>query len=587
MQREFFGRSFLRYGLALTLSVGSLTAVPATKFTIPTRNLGQRVDTPENEFSKPKASSITGQRAPSAIPDSHVDLSHWSLRDKIGQLLIVGYRSPQQIRELKVGGLVLFAWNLGDRIEDTRRIVQNIKKEAAKNLKAPLFLATDQEGGRVLRIREGMTPFPDAAAMGAMQDPYMAFKVGKAMGLELASLGLNMNFAPVLDLGNAKSFLGNRIWGEKADRMGFPAVSYIRGQRAAGIVDVAKHFPGHGKTNVDSHFGLPQIQKTREELLREDLAPFRLAIGEGVMALMTAHVEYPKIAAGPASLSSIFLTDILRKDLGFEGIVITDDLEMDGAKKGEKSEYGKLAMQALKAGTDMILLVWSKERQEAIVRSVEAAIKSGEVTEAWLDEKVRRILAVKNQSIGLKHETQSNPFWRDNLRRRETLELARNVSDRAIRWLAGPEDSIRKDLSEQWDRPWTVYLPQHSFRRLWLEGRPHDKVVVYSSRGRDRDAFLGGLGREIKRKDDAPVLVLTPPRRDMNEKLFWHMGRLLGKQAIAENSPKSVLWIHQGLQPVLIRPGSPSSGLGMLSLYSASDLSIEALQAQLGRETPR
>ncbi|MEO5666698.1 MAG: beta-N-acetylhexosaminidase, partial [Bdellovibrionota bacterium] len=497
----------------------------------------------------------------------------------IGQLLIVGYRSPSQIRELKVGGLVLFAWNLGNDIEDTRGILRKIKKEAAAHLKAPLFLATDQEGGRVLRIRDGMTPFPDAAAMGAMQDPYLAFRVGKAMGLELASLGINMNFAPVLDIGNAKSFLGNRVWGESPEGVGFPAISFIRGQRAAGVVDVAKHFPGHGMTDVDSHFGLPQILKTREELVKEDLAPFRLAVGEGVLALMTAHVEYPKVAPGPASLSPVFLTDVLRKDMGFEGLIITDDLEMDGVKSG--SDYGEIALRALKAGTDMVLLVWSKPRQEAIFRRIEKAIRSGELPESWLDAKVKRILTVKSQSIGIRHENLDNPFWRENLRRPETLALARDVSERAIRWLSGPEPVIRQDLQKRWSESWTVFVPQKSFGRLWLAGRPQDKITLYSQRGKDRNVFLKSLSAQLDEKGSSPLLVLTPPRKDLNEALFMGLGKILGHQALIVDPSRSVLWVHQGLQPLLIREPSSTHGLGILSLFSSSDMSLEALQTQL------
>jgi len=557
--------------LSFSLLGISCAIFASPRASIPARQLGQRV-APNKESS---------DRSPASESSEHFDLSGWSLRDKIGQLLIVGYRSPAQIKQLKVGGLVLFAWNLGDSIADTRQIVQKIKKQASRELKVPLFLATDQEGGRVLRIREGMTPFPDAAAMGAMQDPYLAFRVGKAMGLELASLGLNMNFAPVLDMGNAKSFLGNRIWGENVDRIGFPAVSFIRGQRAAGVVDVAKHFPGHGMTNVDSHFGLPQIQKTREELLKQDLAPFRLAIGEGVLALMTAHVEYPKIAPGPASLSDVFLTDILRKDLGFQGLVITDDLEMDGVKVGPNEDYGDLALRALKAGSDMILLVWSKQRQEAIFKRIEAAVKTGEVSEEWLNTKLQRILTVKSKSIGVRHHGLENPFWRENLRRPETLELASEVSERAIRWLAGPELRIRSDLKKRWNDRWLVYLPQKSFREVWLEGRPHDQVILYSARGRGEQSFLKDLGQRIKKKNGTPVLVMTPPRRDLNESLFWSLGKILGEQAVSKGDAKTVLWIHQGLQPLRIRRKLNPEGLGMLSLYSASDLSLEALQAQL------
>ena len=569
--------SCLSFFLCLKLGVAASVAANSQTLVIPSRSLGQRMEIQGAEWARAPGSAKNSD-SPASM---EADLSGWSLHDKIGQLLILGYRSPQQISKLKVGGLVLFAWNLGESVEETHKLVRQLKQLARENLKAPLFLATDQEGGRVLRIRDGMTSFPDAAAMGAMRDPYLAFRVGKAMGLELASLGLNMNFAPVLDMGNAKSFLGNRVWGENVEGVGFPAVSFIRGQRAAGVLDVAKHFPGHGMTKVDSHFELPQIHKTRAQLAREDLAPFRLAIGEGVLAMMTAHVEYPKIAPGPASLSAVFLTEILREEMGFEGLVITDDLEMDGVKVSPESEPGDLALKALKAGSDMILLVWSKSRQEAIFRRLERAVRSGEVSQEWLDTKVRRILSVKSRSIGLRHDDFENPYWRENLRRPETLRLASEVSERAIRWLSGPETEMRADLLKRREQSWTVYLPHRNFHKIWKKGRPQDTLIGYSARGRDRDAFLANLSRSMGDKGEAPILVLTPPRSELDESLFQSLGSILGRQALRRRASKSVLWVHQGLQPVYILPKRSSPGLGMLSLFSASELSLQALQSEL------
>jgi len=576
--RSFFGRSGSRRALDrvvnLSLYFGTLlgtfsslearTGSRAPANNIPSRNLG----------AHPQAEKL------------NIDLSSWTLQDKIGQLLIVGYRSPKQIQNLKVGGVVLFAWNLGDTLPQTHSRIQKIKSLASKYLKAPLFIATDQEGGRVLRIREGMTPFPDAAAMGAMQDPYASFQVGKAMGLELSSLGLNMNFAPVLDLGNAKSFLGNRIWGESAEGTGFPSVSFIRGQRAAGIVAVAKHFPGHGTTQVDSHFGLPTIMKTREDLKKEDLEPFRLAIGEGVLALMTAHVEYPLIDKGPASLSKIILKDILRDEMGFKGLVITDDLEMDGVKVKSHNSYGDLALNALQAGSDMIMLIWSRERQLEIENRIKLALKTGEISEEWIDEKVRHVLRVKSQSIGLEHDFHSNPFWRENLRRPESLALAEEVSEKAIRWLAGDRLKMLKNVRGRWAESWEVVLPSNRLKALWLVERPRDVVRVYSPRGYYERQTLEWLKDEGKTKTSQKgvFLVMTPPRQELTDRLFSGMSRELGRLALKSKSSRPVLWIHQGLQPLRVTMKAQDLSLGLLSLNSESDMSLRALQELLKRQ---
>jgi beta-N-acetylhexosaminidase len=506
------------------------------------------------------------------------DLSHWSIEDKIGQLLIVGYRSEQQIENLKVGGVVLFSWNVEGGIEKTQKLIATLQQKAKKNLKVPLFVATDQEGGRVLRIRRGMTPFPDASAIGALEDPYVAFQVGREMGLELSSIGVNMNFAPVLDLGNAKSFLGNRVWGAQADKTAQSAVSFIRGQRASGVLAVAKHYPGHGKTEVDSHFHLPVIPKTRKQLFAEDLTPFRLAIDEGVLAMMTAHVQYPKIDQAPASLSKIFLQDILRDELGFEGLIITDDLEMDGVKShGENQTYGELALKALESGSDMILLVWSQNRQKEIFKKIRSELSSGRLSEAWLDAKVQRILRVKEKSIGLDHNLFVNPYWRQNLRRKESLFLAEQIKQGAVRWVAGPKNLLKKQLREKRLDAWNVWVPSNKTAEAWRDKRPQDRVSVYSARGSSSQSFIKGLERQVKQEKTSPLILVTPPRREINSETFESLIQIMGKQAMRKLDQRPVVWIHQGPQPLRLRKDVAKFSLGLVSLNSDSDAGLESV----------
>ena len=510
-------------------------------------------------------------------------LEGWSLEDKIGQMLIVGYRNPRQIQNLKVGGVVLFSWNLGKNISDTRKLVSSIKSLAKKNLKVPLFISTDQEGGRVLRIRKGTTQFPDAAAVGAVKDPYLAFQVGKHMGIELASIGLNMNFAPVLDLGNSRSFLGNRVWGDHSMSSGYSAVSFMRGQKAAGILAVAKHFPGHGLASIDSHFGLPVVNKTKKELMDSDLKPFKAAIGEGAQAFMTAHVEYPKIDKGPASLSKVFLDDILRKELKFKGLVITDDLEMDGVKVDD-SKYGDLAIRALEAGTDMIMLVWSQKRQVEVVTAIRGAIESGRLSEEWLNAKVRRIVRIKNESIGLEHLDTKNPYWRENLRSPESLAVANKVSTQAIKWWAGESQKLTDSFRSKVNETWRVFVPAAKWKFMWKDQRTFDKVHRYNPQYKlNSKLYKRMISRlEISLKlDKEPILIFTPPRREMNDDLFQGLKRVLGRAAMRKNRKMPVLWVHQGLQPLKIKNNPEKLSLGIVSLFSASPMSFRKIQSLL------
>ena len=197
------------------------------------------------------------------IPISE-EIKNWTLDEKIGQLFLIGFRSFDQLEKVKPGGVVLFSWSLKD-VEGAKELISKINSRNSELNKAPLFVATDHEGGRVVRLRKGLTNFPDALALGATEKKEIAFRVGKIMGLELSSLGFNMNLAPVLDLGNGKSFLENRIWGSDPVKVSEMTTGFIDGLHSSRILAVAKHFPGHGGTSVDSHFDLPVIEKSWEE----------------------------------------------------------------------------------------------------------------------------------------------------------------------------------------------------------------------------------------------------------------------------------------------------------------------------------
>lgn len=509
-----------------------------------------------------------------------IDLKHWSLEEKIGQLLIVGYRDSVQIEKWKVGGVVLFAWNLAETIDETKKGIDRIKQLAAENLKAPLFIATDQEGGRVLRIRRGMTPFPDAAAMGEVADPLKSFLVGKYMGIELKALGLNMNFAPVLDLGGDRSFLENRTWGESKEELDNFPIHFMRGLHSSGVVAVAKHFPGHGSSEVDSHFAQPTVNKTFEEIWVQDLLPFRTAVKEGALAMMTAHVRYPKIDSQTASFSKKFLKEILREKMNYRGLVITDDLEMDGAKF-ESVGYGELAVRSLEAGSDMILLVWSLPRQEEVLSAIKNAVESGRLSQAWLDEKVRRILSVKRATIGTLDHRQllGNKHWKSNLRTSEAVRLANEVSYRAIEWWEQKPESIKKSLQEHWHLPWSVYVPQHAWKRIWKMNRPQDEVKVFNARQGGKK-FVEDMQQRL-RFDDEPIVVLTPPRKHWSQSFerriqdTWRSVSLLDRK-------KPILWIHQGrgagAEPRGVQAGQLKNGV---SLFSETFFSFRQIQSML------
>lgn len=337
-------------------------------------------------------------------------LSRLTLREKIGQMMFLGFGGTVMddtissfLREKRPGGVALFARN----IKSTRQTVKLIRdvrahdpgrgSPAAPN-GIPMFVSVDQEGGNVVRIKRYVTVLPSAMALGAARDEALAFRVGAALGRDLRLMGFNMNLAPVLDINsNPKNpVIGTRSFGEKPQLVADMGIAYMRGMQSEGISAVAKHFPGHGDTESDSHHALPILQHDIERLRSVELIPFKAAVASGLDALMTAHISLPKIAEEPdmpATVSKNVLTGLLRQELGYDGIVVTDGLEMAGIV--DKYGSGEAAVRAVEAGADMVMVLWFPEKKNEVQRMLLGAVQSGRLSEDRIDASVRRILLTK------------------------------------------------------------------------------------------------------------------------------------------------------------------------------------------------
>jgi beta-N-acetylhexosaminidase len=324
--------------------------------------------------------------------------------EKLAQLLMIGFYGKEpnddlrrMLAEWHVGGVALYRQNL-ESPEQAARLNAAIQKLGAGGV-AP-FIAVDQEGGTVRRLRAGVPELPGAMAFGAARSPQLARQAGLLLGRSMRALGFTMNFAPVLDVltNRENTVLGARAFGSDPALVARLGEAFMEGELESGIVPVAKHFPGVGGTAGDSHFGLPTLGSSAEELRRTELVPFRAAIRAGLPALMTAHIALPEIAESadlPATLSHRILTGILRDELRFQGLVITDELQMQGISR--KAPIGQVAVDALLAGADMILVVWDHQDREEIFASLKAAYASGRLPHAVVERALERILAVKAQ----------------------------------------------------------------------------------------------------------------------------------------------------------------------------------------------
>ena len=298
-----------------------------------------------------------------------------SLSSELGTLL-----------ERGVGGVVFFARNVGSP-EEVARLCANIKRTAGR----PLTLAVDQEGGLVARLKQGFTPLPSMRALGATGDEGLAFELGGLLGRELRAVGFDLNFAPVLDVDTNPDnpIIGTRSLGRDPALVGRLGASLARGIQESGVAACAKHFPGHGDTTEDSHLALPRLPHPIERLEAVELPPFRDAIDAGIASIMTAHVIFsPLDSTFPATMSRPVISGILRDAMGFDGVVVTDDIEM----KAIADHYGieDTVVRGLNAGVDQFLCCHTAELAHRAIDAVVHAVESGVVPESRLDEANRR-----------------------------------------------------------------------------------------------------------------------------------------------------------------------------------------------------
>lgn len=326
-----------------------------------------------------------------------------SLAEKAGQLLMIGFDGLWPSREATdlisrglAGGVILFARNL-DGPEQAAELTDFLQQIASKSrLGLPLFIAIDQEGGSVARLVKGVTVFPGNMSLGATGRNDYAYQCGKATALELAALGININLAPALDVNSnpANPVIGVRSFGEDPVRVAALGVQMIRGLGDGGVIAVAKHFPGHGDTAVDSHRGLPVVDRSFEELDRVELVPFQAAIDGGVKSIMSSHIVFSAIDPGrPATLSPAVLTGLLRGRLGFKGMIFTDCLEMGAI--AANFEPDKAAVMAVGAGADQLIVSSSYERQRRSLEGVIAGVENGMISAERMDEAVQKVLQLK------------------------------------------------------------------------------------------------------------------------------------------------------------------------------------------------
>lgn len=391
------------------------------------------------------------------IPAQDIDslLGTMSRQEKIAQLIIEAIdskespelraRQEQWIRE-GLGGLIV----MDDKLSDNIQMINELQSLA----RIPMLVSIDGEWGAAMRYYE-YAAFPRAMQLGALGDEALVEQAGRAIGEELHELKIFVNYAPVIDINNnpKNPVINTRSFGEDREKVSRLGAAYVRGMQGAGVWGSAKHFPGHGDTDVDSHKGLPVLTFGRSRLDSLELYPYRQLIDEGVAMIMVGHLSIPALdgTGTPASISKPIVTGLLRQELGYDGIIITDALGMQGVAEGNANA----ALLAYKAGADILLM--PQDTQQTL-DELEAAFRNGELDESDLDIRVRRVLALKQRSGML--DPAYTPYVDtaglvEKARRPQTESLIQTICDRSMTVVKG---KLRRPLRLRGKHPKVAYV---------------------------------------------------------------------------------------------------------------------------------
>jgi beta-N-acetylhexosaminidase len=486
-----------------------------------------------------------------------------TLRDEVAQLVFIAFDggSPNTrsrayrnfvrlIAGTKVGGLILTNVSNGRVVQKAEPYALGAFLNRIERLaKVPLMVGGDFERGASMRVN-GTTVFPHAMAFGAAGDPELARFEGQVTAREARALGVQWVYYPVADVNDNPDnpIINIRSFGEDPQQVAAQVTAFIEGAHSYKrnyVLTTAKHFPGHGDTAVDSHLNMPTINADRQHLESVELLPFRAAIAAGVDSIMTAHIAVPALAPPnlPATLSPAILTDLLRHEMGFKGLVITDALEMGGIAQGFNS--ADAAVRAIEAGADALLM---PADPEAAIRGVVAAVESGRITRQRIRESVVNLLAAKERvGLGRRHLVDLESMG-DVLDSPEAIEKAQEVADRAVTLVRNSGSAV--PLAD----------PEHACYVVMAESRFSSEGQVFTQevRKRARQAVVSALDPSLSRTDLDAALAKLAPCQSYAVAAFATVSAYRGSVGLAGDLPHVVeTLVASGKPVVLVALGNP------------------------------
>ncbi len=527
-------KSFITRAFAMILAAALLTGMLSGCVGKSPENTTETTPetTPEStpETAPESTSETTPEETDSPATDKVAELlGKMTLEEKIGQMMIASFRIWQEegssdktnvtelndtiracLKQNHFGGTILFAENFKNA-EQTYRLTRDLQSSNQQGSPVPLLICADQEGGLVVRVGFGTTGV-GSMALAAAGDKDCAKQMAEIYGKELCALGINTDYAPVIDVNNnpTNPVIGVRSFSDDPETVARFGLGYMDGMSKAGVISTLKHFPGHGDTDTDSHTGFPLINKTYEELKAFELIPYKKAIDNGAEMIMTAHIQYPQIeketyvstSTGekvfiPATMSKTILTDILRKDMGFDGVIVTDALDMRAITDNFAVE--DVICKTVNAGADMLILPIVTNAElfkltSGVVKLTADLVKDGKISESKINEAAERILRLKEKH-GILDETDFNASEAGIKNANETVGSAENR--------AFAESLALKAL--------TLIKNENGAYPL---KDPAGKTLILFSEGASSRAGYGKVAAKKLGRDDFEIMVSTKDNKD-------------------------------------------------------------------------
>lgn len=546
-----------------------------------------------------------------------------TLRDKIAQMMMVSFRywdedlaegeNPTNftvmneqvagiIETYHLGAVIYFAQNL-EETKQSYELTMEMQKAAVKNGGIPMLVCADQEGGLVYRLKTG-TALPGNMALGATANSGYSYLAGQVIGSELSTIGINTNLAPVVDVNNNANnpVIGLRSYSDNPNVVGEMAVASVAGMAEYHVAGCAKHFPGHGDTAVDSHYGLSSVDKSLEELLTCELVPYKALINQGVDMIMTAHILYPKLEkdmlysfktgkeeALPATMSDDIITGLLKESLGFDGIVVTDAMNMNGIT--DSWEPVQAVVNAIWAGADMICMPCSLASSkdivalENIIAGVEVSVQAGDIPMSRIDDAVTRILNVKEKHGIL--EWSASDYAEENAMATVGSdfhrELERQMAAAAVTVVQNKDNTLPLSINEK--SKVLIMVPYENEKAQMLMGWNRAKAAGLIPKGAeirsvrfDKNTSLETYKKNIQWADTLILLSEISSSAKMNGN-SWESAYLLEVINYAESKGKTT--IVQSVDKPYDVQSYPQAD-AVLAVYGSKGSSVDPTEALVG-----